>query len=402
MFRSNALIAMEKNFLILGALIVSLQSWHWLNRQKNLVEFYVLMLSTLLGMFFMLSSNNLLMFYLGLELSTIPLTALSNFDLERRRSSEAAFKFIISSAFSSGLLLFGISLFYGLAGSLQFGQVAAVLSDEPVSILAFILVLAGLAFKISAVPFHLWTADVYEGSPVAVTAYLSVVSKGAVLFVLLTVLYEMAAGLSGVWYQLLFILAVATMVIGNLFALRQQNVKRFLAFSSITQVGFILVGMSANNGEGAAAVIFFVLVYIFSNLGAFSVVSIVSSVTGKENISDYRGFYHTNPALSWVLAISLFSLAGIPPMAGFFAKYFLLFAGAGSYALLILAALNIVVSLYYYLRLIRAIFMESGETPLQRIKSGWPATLAMAICVGGILVTGLYGGAYSYIFSLVK
>ena len=191
------------------------------------------------------------------------------------------------------------------------------------------------------------------------------------------------------------------MAVGNLFALRQQKVKRFLAFSSITQVGFILVGMSANNGEGAASVIFFVLVYIFSNLGAFSVVSIVSSVTGKENISDYRGFYHTNPALSWVLALSLFSLAGIPPMAGFFAKYFLLFAGAGSYALLILAALNIVVSLYYYLKLIRAIFMEAGE-PVQRIKSGWPATLAMAICVSGILVTGLYSGAYSYIFSLVK
>lgn len=404
MFRTNELITMEKNFLNLGTLIISLQSWHWLKEHKHITEFYLLLLSTLLGMFFMLSSGNLLMFYLGLELSTIPLAALSNFDLEKRKSSEAAFKFIISSAFSSGLLLFGISLLYGATGTLNFAMLASTMTSEPLLILGFILLLAGFAFKISAVPFHLWTADVYEGSPIAVTSYLSVISKGAVLFVLITVLYNVFTPISGTWYNMIFILAVATMVIGNLFALRQQNMKRFLAFSSIAQVGFILVGITSQRDTGSAAVIYFVLVYIFSNLGAFGVVALVSSITGKENMSDYKGFYKTNPYLSWALAISLFSLAGVPPMAGFFAKYFLLFAGAmnGNYILVVIAALNIVVALFYYLKVIKTIFMDSNDHPVEKIKSSWQPRLAMAICVGGILVTGIFSGAYNYIYSLVK
>lgn len=404
MFRTNELITMEKNFLNLGTLIISLQSWHWLKEHKHITEFYLLLLSTLLGMFFMLSSGNLLMFYLGLELSTIPLAALSNFDLEKRKSSEAAFKFIISSAFSSGLLLFGISLLYGATGTLNFAMLASTMTSEPLLILGFILLLAGFAFKISAVPFHLWTADVYEGSPIAVTSYLSVISKGAVLFVLITVLYNVFTPISGTWYNMIFILAVATMVIGNLFALRQQNMKRFLAFSSIAQVGFILVGITSQRDTGSAAVIYFVLVYIFSNLGAFGVVALVSSITGKENMSDYKGFYKTNPYLSWALAISLFSLAGVPPMAGFFAKYFLLFAGAmnGNYILVVIAALNIVVALFYYLKVIKTIFMDSNDHPVEKIKSSWQPRLAMAICIGGILVTGIFSGAYNYIYSLVK
>lgn len=404
MFQTNELITLQKNFLNLGLLIVSLQSWHWLKEQKNLVEFYVLLLSTILGMFLMISSNNLLMFYLGLELSTIPLAALSNFDLKKKRSSEAAFKFIISSAFSSGLLLFGISLLYGATGTLNFGQLATVITETPLSILGFVLLLAGFGFKISAVPFHLWTADVYEGSPVAVTSYLSVVSKGAVLFVMVTVLYNVFAPLAEAWYYMIFILAVATMVIGNLFALRQQNMKRFLAFSSIAQVGFILVGISAGNSQGAASVIYFILVYIFSNLGAFAVIGVVSAITGKENLDDYKGFYKTNPGLSWILAISLFSLAGVPPMAGFFAKYFLLFAGAsnGSYVLLIIAAINVVISLFYYLRIVKAMFMDSNEQPLERIRTGWQPRIAMLICVAGIIITGLASGAYNYIYSLVR
>ena len=403
MFQTNELITTQKNFLNLGTLIVSLQSWHWLKEHKHLVEFYVLLLATLLGMFLMISSNNLLMFYLGLELSTIPLAALSNFDLQKKRSSEAAFKFIISSAFSSGLLLFGISLLYGATGTLNFSQLAGSITETPLTILGFILFLAGFGFKISAVPFHLWTADVYEGSPVAVTSYLSVVSKGAVLFVLITVLYNVFAPLAEAWYYMIFILAVATMIIGNLFALRQQNMKRFLAFSSVAQVGFILVGVSAATGHGAASVIYFVLIYIFSNLGAFAVVNVISAVTGKENLDDYKGLYRTNPRLAWVLAISLFSLAGVPPMAGFFAKYFLLFASAsgGRYALLIIAALNIVVSLYYYLRIVKAMFMDENDNPVERIRSGWQPRIAMILCIAGILLTGILSGAYHYLYSLV-
>ena len=403
MFHTNELLTLEKNFLNLGTLIISLQSYQWLKDHKHVAEFYILLLSTLLGMFFMISSNNLLMFYLGLELSTIPLAALSNFDLEKRRSSEAAFKMIMSSAFSSGLLLLGISLLYGATGTLNFAELVAKLDGNPLQLFSFILLIAGFGFKISAVPFHLWTADVYEGSPVAVTSYLSVISKGAILFVMISVLYNVFIPIAGTWYNMIFLISVATMIIGNLFALRQQNMKRFLAFSSIAQVGFILVGMAGQSVAGSSSVIYFVLVYIFSNLGAFGIVSLVSAATGKENMDDYKGFYKTNPLLSWVLALSLFSLAGIPPMAGFFGKFFLLFAGAGkgNYSLIVIAALNMVVSLYYYLKVIKTMFMDANEHPIGKIHSSWHPKLAMVICVGGILVTGIASGAYDYIHSLL-
>jgi len=344
------------------------------------------------------------MFYLALELSTIPLAALANFDLEKRRSSEAAFKMIISSAFSSGLLLFGISMLYGSTGTLSFAELPAHLNGNPLQIFSFILLIAGFGFKISAVPFHLWTADVYEGSPVSVTSYLSVISKGAILFVLVSVLYNVFAPLNESWYNMLFIISVLTMIIGNLFALRQQNMKRFLAFSSIAQVGFILIGITGFSPEGSASVIFFVLIYIFSNLAAFGVINLISAETGRENVDDYKGFYKTNKGLSWVLAIALFSLGGIPPTAGFFGKFFLLLAGAGkgNYLLITIAALNMVISLYYYLRVIKAIFMDANENPIENVKAGWSPKLAMIICIGGIIVTGLASGAYNYIHSLVK
>jgi NADH-quinone oxidoreductase subunit N len=404
MFQTNELLTFEKNLLNLGTFIISLQSYNWLKEHEHVTEFYLLLLSTLLGMFFMISSNNLLMFYLALELSTIPLAALANFDLEKRRSSEAAFKMIISSAFSSGLLLFGISLVYGGTGTLNFAGLATSFTSSPLNIFAFILLIAGFGFKISAVPFHLWTADVYEGSPVAVTSYLSVISKGAILFVLVSVLYNVFTPLNETWYNMLFIISVLTMIIGNLFALRQQNMKRFLAFSSIAQVGFILIGITGQSAEGSASVIYFVLIYIFSNLAAFGVINLVSAVTGRENVNDYKGFYKTNKGLSWVLAIALFSLGGIPPTAGFFGKFFLLLAGAGkgNYLLITIAALNMVISLYYYLRVIKAIFMDANDNPIEPIKTSWSPRLAMIICIGGIIITGLASGAYNYIHSLVK
>src|SRR5436190_13868185 len=404
MFYTNELITFEKNLLNLGTLIISLQSYNWLKDHKHVPEFYMLILSTLLGMQLMISSNNLLMFYLALELSTIPLAALANFDLEKRRSSEAAFKMIISSAFSSGLLLFGISMLYGTTGTLNLAELPVQLNGSPLQIFSFILLIAGFGFKIFAVPFNLCTADVYEGSPVAVTSYLSVISKGAILFVLVSVLYKVFAPLSETWYNMLFLISVLTMIIGNLFALRQQNMKRFLAFSSIAQVGFILIGITGQSVEGSASVIYFILVYIFSNLGAFGVISLVSAITGRENVDDYKGFYKTNPGLSWVLAIGLFSLGGIPPTAGFFGKFFLLLAGAGkgNYLLIGIAALNMVISLYYYLKVIKAMFMDANENPIEKIHAGWSPRIAIVICIAGIIITGLASGAYQYIYSLVK
>ncbi|MDB5192147.1 MAG: dehydrogenase subunit [Segetibacter sp.] len=403
MFRTTPLTVLEKNILSLGILIISLQSYSWLKNHKHVLEFYILLLSTLLGMFFMISSGNLLMFYLGLELSTIPLAAAANFDLQKKKSSEAAMKLIISSAFSSGLLLFGISLIYGTTGTLTFTDITPHITNNPLQIFAFILLLAGFAFKISVVPFHLWTADVYEGAPVAVTSYLSVISKGAVLFVFVSVLYTVFKPLSHSWYNMLFLLSALTILIGNLFAIRQNNIKRFLAFSSIAQVGFILVGITGSSQLAETSVVYFVLIYIFSNLAAFGVVSLVSAVTGKENISDYKNFYKTNPALSWVLTIALFSLAGVPPTAGFFGKFFLLMSGAGkgNYILITIAALNMIISFYYYLRIVKAIFMDANEHPIEKLFIPTYPKMAMYICVGGIVFTGLLSYVYEFIQSLV-
>ena len=255
MFNTNTLIVFEKGLLNLAALIISMQSYAWLKHNKNVIEFYLLTLTSLLGMFFMISSGNLLMFYLGLEMSTIPLAAAANFDLTKRKSSEAAMKLILSSAFSSAILLLGISFLYGTTGTLTFSILTAHINGNPLQLFAFILLIAGFAFKISAVPFHLWTADVYEGSPVAVTSFLSVISKAAVLFTLVNILYKVFTPIANTWYWVLIVLAAATILIGNLFAIRQDNFKRFLAFSSIAQVGFILIGISGSSQAGAASLI---------------------------------------------------------------------------------------------------------------------------------------------------
>ena len=251
-------------------------------------------------------------------------------------------------------------------------------------------------------PFHLWTADVYEGSPIAVTAFLSVVSKGAMSFVFITTLYKAFAPLAETWYYMLAGSAVITMTIGNLFALRQQNLKRFFAFSSIAQVGYVLIGISSASQVGVASVVYFILIYVFSNLAAFGVLSIVSSITGKETISDYKGFYKSNPTLALILALSLFSLAGIPPTAGFFGKLFLLTTGAavGTWWLIIIAALNMVISLYYYLRIIRAMFVDEAGELLPKISLEKSEIAALVVCVIGILVIGFASRTFDVIFNL--
>ena len=403
MYTTNGLIVLEKNVLNLGVYLISLLFANWFNKSNYLIEFFILLLSSLLGMFFMISSGNLLIFYLSLELSTIPVAAIANFDLNKRTSSEAGMKLILSSAFSTGLLLFGISLVYGATGTIGFAELRALVNETPLQIFAFILLFAAFAFKLSVVPFHLWTADVYEGSPMAVASFLSVISKGSVAFVFITVLYKVFQPITDVWYLLLVIVSLTTMVLGNLFAVRQQNIKRFLAFSSIAQVGYILIGISNGSREGLAAVIYFVLIYIFSNLAAFGVASVISGASSKEHINDYKGLYKTNPFLSWVLALSLFSLAGIPPTAGFFGKLFLLTAGAykpNYYWFITIAALNMMISLFYYLKIIRAVFMDKNEKPIAPVVISAPEKFAFIFCVAGVLFVGLMSWVYDYIYSL--
>jgi len=402
MYHTDPLMAMQKNILNLGVFLISLLFANWFKKTDHLAEFFILMLSALLGMFFLISSGNFLMFFLSLELATIPVAAMANFDLEKKISSEGAMKFILSSAFSSGILLFGISLIYGATGTISFIELPALVNTTPFQILAFVFLFTAFAFKMSIVPFHLWTADVYEGSPFATASFLAVISKGGVVFIFITVLYKVFQPMQEVWYNMVMLLSIITMITGNLFALRQQNIKRFLAFSSIAQVGFILAGLSSNSPEGITSVVYFILIYVFSNLAAFGVAATISAKTGKENIDDYKGFYKTNPFLTWIMALALFSLAGIPPTAGFFGKLFLLTAGASNanYLFVIIAALNLIVSLYYYLRVIRSMFMDKNEYPLAKINVQLSTKLGMVICAAGIILVGMISWIYDYIQSL--
>ena len=406
MFRTNTLIHFFKNSLNVGVLIVLLQSADWI--QEKMVplnkgtEFFMLFFSSLLGMYFMISAGDFLMFYIGLELSTLPVAALVAWETSKRISSEAGVKFILSAGLASGVSLFGISLLYAATGSIYFADIIRVLTTTNLTILGFVLFFAGLAFKISLVPFHFWTADVYEGAPIGVASYLSVISKGAAAFILMILLFTVLKPLMHVWENIVYVIALATMFIGNLFALRQQNMKRFLAFSSIAQAGFILLGLISGTQLGTATVVYFILVYIFTNLAAFGVVQAISLQTAKENRDDYNGLYRTNPNLSLVMMLALFSLAGIPPVAGFFGKFFLFAAAAskGYYLLVFLAVVNVTISLYYYLLVVRAMFIRKNENPIPFFKSKIYMRLGLIITVLGILVLGLYSPLYDYIFEL--
>jgi len=403
MYVTSGTTILMKNILNIGALLVFIQSVTWLNKEENsekISEYFLLLISTLVGMNFMISSGHFLIFYIGIELATIPIAALAAYDRYKNKSAEAGIKLILSSALSSGVLLYGLSMIYGTTGTLYFSEVAKLFGNTSLQILGFIFFFAGMAFKISIVPFHLWTADVYEGSPVNITSYLSVISKGAAVFILMIILFTVFPVIMATWQKTILVTSVLTMTIGNLFAIRQQNLKRFLAFSSISQAGYILLGLIGGNQLGMASVIYYILVYIFSNLGAFGVVTAISNATGKENIDDYNGLYHTNPKLSLIMTLALFSLAGIPPVAGFFGKFFLFTAAAqkGFYLLVLLAVLNTIISLFYYLLVVKAMFINKSDNPIAKFKSDFPTKFALGICVAGIVVTGFA----SIIFEAIK
>lgn len=406
MFRSNELIHFFKNVLNLGVLILLLQSADWVKEKMTSndrgTEFFILLFASLFGMYFMISAGDFLMFYIGLELSTLPIAALAAFEVMKRSSSEAGIKLILSAALASGVSLFGISMLYATAGSIYFDEIILNITADNLTLLGFLLFFAGLAFKISLVPFHFWTADVYEGAPISIASYLSVISKGAAVFILMILLFSILKPLMEVWEKLIYVLALATMFTGNLFALRQQNMKRFLAFSSIAQAGFILLGLITGTQLGTATVVYFVTIYIFSNLAAFGVVQAISLQTGRENMKDYEGLYRTNPNLSLVMMLALFSLAGIPPVAGFFGKFFLFTAAAseGYYLLVFLAVVNVTISLYYYLLVIRAMFIRKGEDPIPFFRNKAYMRIGLLITVIGILALGLYSPLYDYIFQL--
>jgi NADH-quinone oxidoreductase subunit N len=405
MYGTSPLILLMKNILNIGVLIIFIQSVSWLKlegQKEKIGEFFILLLSTLIGMDYMISSGDFLMFYLGLELATIPIATLAAFERFKEKSAEAGVKLIFTSALSSGILLYGLSMIYGTTGTVYFPEVAAGYNGAPLQILAFIFFFAGMAFKISLVPFHLWAADVYEGAPINVTSYLSVISKGAAVFIFMIILYTVFNKIALMWRDVIYVISILTMTMGNLFAMRQRNIKRFLAFSSIAQAGFILLGIIGQSQLGMTTVVYFVLVYIFSNLGAFGVAAVISNKTGKESIDDYDGFYRTNPMLSLTMMLALFSLAGIPPVAGFFGKFFLFTAAAkqGMYILVFIAVLNTIISLYYYLLVIKAMFLNRSDQPIAYFKSDVYTKLGLAMCIAGIIIIGFASPVYEFILKL--
>ncbi len=403
MYEASPIRTAMKNILNIGALIVFVQSSGWIVKEQNkekVNEYFILLLSSLIGMNFMISAGHFLMFYLGIELATIPLAALAAFDRYKNKSAEAGIKLILLSALSSGILLYGLSMIYGTTGTLYFDGIRQLFVENNLQILGFIFFVAGMGFKISIVPFHLWAADVYEGAPVNITSYLSVVSKGAAVFIFIIILFAVFPLIIGIWQKVIYVTAILTMTIGNLFAIRQNNLKRFLAFSSISQAGYILLGIIGGNILGMTSVVYYMLVYVFSNLGAFGVISAISNATGKENIDDYNGLYKTNPGLTLVMTLALFSLAGIPPVAGFFGKFFLFAAAAeeGFYLLVIIAVLNTIISLYYYLLVVKAMFINKNEAPIESFRSDASMRFGLAICVAGIFITGFA----SVLFELIR
>lgn len=338
-------------------------------------EYYALLLAITFGMFLMASSTNLLMIFISLETVSLTSYILAGFLTHSPRSSEAAFKYITYGAVASGTMLFGLSLIFGMAGTgdiTQIGsQIASVLASGGVSalgvLIAITFILAGIGYKIASVPFHMWSPDVYEGAPIPITAFLSVASKAAG-FALFLRFFHTGFGTPEIlqsidWGLLLAIVSALTMTVGNLAALPQRNVKRLLAYSSIAHGGYLLMGAVLLTDEGLGAIVFYLIVYLFMNLGAFYVVVLIANESGSEMIESYRGLSSRAPLVAGAMAIFLFSLTGIPPFAGFFGKWLLFNAviSKGLYWLAFIGLLNSVVSLYYYARIIKAMYLESAE-----------------------------------------
>lgn len=412
MYATSPVISAIKNILNLGAVIVLIQSITWAGSDSMRIrrgEFYELLLVTLFGMYLMISARHFLLFVIGLECASLPLAAMAAFDKKRYESHEAAVKYILTAVFSSAVFMMGISFVYALGGSLYFDKLYYALSNGGHSLmlmLSIAFVIAGMGFKLSLVPFHLWTADVYQGAPTSVTSYLSVISKGSAAFAFLVILAQVFGALyADAWEWMLYALIILTITVGNLFAIRQTNMKRFLAFSSISQAGYIMLGIIAFNAVGMASMMYYILVYIFSNLAAFGVIGAIENACGKNDMTDYRGLHKTNPRLSFAMMLAMFSLAGIPPFAGFFSKFFI-FTGAinqGStaiYVLVLIALINTIVSLYYYLLVVKAMYISPEEPVIERFRSSLSERIGLWLTVGGIILLGIASCVYTWLYDL--
>ena len=410
MYHTYAAAGVMKTILAVGTLIVLIQSRTWMSRPDTEFkegEFYMIVISTLLGMNIMLSAGHFLMFFLGLEMASVPMACLVAFDKFRKNSAEAGAKFILTATFSSGVMLYGISFLYGASGTLYFADMAAKMQISPLTIMGLVFFFSGLGFKISLVPFHFWTADAYQGAPTTVTGYLSVVSKGAAAFTLMIILMKVFGEMVDVWEPLLYVVVVASITLANIMAIRQDELKRFMAFSSISQAGYIMLAIIGNDGLGISALMYYVLVYVVANLAVFTIIGVVEeNNNGTTMIDSYNGFYTTNPKLAFLMTLSLFSLAGIPPFAGMFSKFFVFMAAlkagsVGAYVVVFIALINTVVSLYYYLLIVKAMYIKSAENALPKFKSDCNTRLALFVCMAGVLFCGVVSYFWEWISASV-
>ena len=408
MYVTSPMIGVVKTILAFGTLIVFIQARTWLSRPDSTFkegEFYMLIISTLLGMNMMVSANHFLLFFLGLEMASVPMACLVAFDKYRHNSAEAGAKFILTATFSSGVMLYGLTFIYADAGSLYFNEVAKNLSATPMTLMGMVFYFSGLGFKISLVPFHFWTADTYQGAPTTITGYLSVVSKGAAAFTLCTILMHVFGALMQQWQYLLGIVIVLSITIANLFAIRQSELKRFMAFSSISQAGYIMLAVMGDSGMGVTALTYYILVYVVANMSVFTIISAIEERNnGVTDMDAYNGLYSTNPKLAFLMTLALFSLGGIPPFAGMFSKFFVFMAAleqgsAWAYLIVFIALINTVISLYYYLLIVKAMYINKSENPLPAFKSDCNTRLALAICTLGVALFGVCSYVYDWIFS---
>ncbi|MHB1127926.1 MAG: NADH-quinone oxidoreductase subunit N [Bacillota bacterium] len=384
-----------KQLFLAAAILVSVASYEFIKKLGyNQGEYYSLLVFAVLGMEVMASAGDLITLYVGLELMAITFCILACYKKNDGKSAEAGIKYIILSAMSSAVLLYGFSLVFGLTGTTIIGNIAqltTVSSLTPLLILGMIFILAGFGFKVSAVPFHMWTPDIYEGAPTPITAYLATASKAAGFAVILRVFFIALPGTQAYWLPIVIVLATLTMILGNLVAIPQTNIKRLLAYSSISQAGYILLGVVAFSQLGVTAVIFHSLLYVFSNMGAFLVAIAFSNATGSDEIKDYAGLSRRSPLLAAVMLFSMLSLAGIPPLSGFVSKFYLFTSiiEKGYIWLALIGVLTSMVSVYYYLMVVKAMYItEATEGKPIHVSSGMQ--IALLVAMGITFLFGIY------------
>lgn len=392
-FVSDELSLYFKRVFIAAAIMVTLMSITYVKRLSDgKDEFFALSTFALLGMMVMISSNDFITLYIGLELMSISFVILSAFDKANLKSTEAGTKYVLLSAMSSALLLYGMSLIYGMSGSLSYTGILDYLKtgfSQPMAIIGGIMLVAGFGFKISVVPFHMWSPDIYEGAPTPITAFLAIGSKAAGFAVLIRLFIEVLPSSFGTLSAVLIALSVLSMVIGNITAIPQTNIKRMLAYSSISHAGYILIGIVSYTRTGIAAMLYYLLLYVFANAGAFASVIAFSNKTGSDNIEDFKGMWKRSPFLAATLTLSLLSMAGIPPAAGFIGKFYLFSEVVKQgYLWLAFVAMGMsVVSIYYYIVVIRVLL--SGEAE-DNSRISIPVSLKI-VMVSSIIMTLLMG-----------